>query len=103
MSRRLPFRRIQSVFGPLSDPHPLPQYHVVLHRSPSAGLLAVAAAVAALTRYGDAEVRHRMWECHHLGRTVVLVTHLERAELYVEQFEQLGFYATIEPVPARAV
>ena len=32
------------------------------------------------------------------GRAVVLVTHLERAELYVEQFAARGLPATIEPV-----
>jgi hypoxanthine-guanine phosphoribosyltransferase len=34
----------------------------------------------------------------HRGRSLVLVTHLERAELYVEQFADRGLFATIEPV-----
>jgi ATP-dependent Clp protease adapter protein ClpS len=38
-----------------------------------------------------------MWEAHHRGRSLVLVTHLERAELFVEQFADRGLPASIEP------
>ena len=31
-----------------------------------------------------------MWQAHHCGRSVLLVTYLERAELYVEQFAERG-------------
>ena len=34
-----------------------------------------------------------MWEAYHLGRSVVVATHLERAELYVEQFAERGLPA----------
>ena len=40
----------------------------------------------------------RMWDTHHVGRAVVLTTHLERAELYVEQFADRGLEATLEPL-----
>ena len=38
-----------------------------------------------------------MWETHYRGRSLVLVTHLERAELIVEQFADHGLPASIEP------
>jgi len=69
----------------------------VLHRVAGQGLLVVAAAVRELTRYGEAEAMARMWQAHHTGRAVVLLTHLERAELYVEQFLEKGLSASIEP------
>ena len=51
-----------------------------------------------LTRFGEAEAETRMWEAYHRGRAIVLVTHFERAELYVEQFAENGLVASIEPV-----
>jgi ATP-dependent Clp protease adapter protein ClpS len=50
-----------------------------------------------LTHFGLAEAEYRMWESHHRGRSLVLVTHLERAELFVEQFASHGLPVTIEP------
>jgi ATP-dependent Clp protease adapter protein ClpS len=57
----------------------------------------VAKVVMELTRFGTAEAEYRMWEAHHRGQSLVLVTHLERAELFVEQFAHHGLAATIEP------
>ena len=79
------------------SPKPLRRFRVVLHRSADAGLTAVMRTVRDLTRFGEAEATHRMWEVHHRGRADVLVTHLERAELYVEQFADRGMVATVEP------
>jgi ATP-dependent Clp protease adaptor protein ClpS len=78
-------------------PQPLRRFRVVLHRSADAGLTAILTTVRDLTRFGEAEATHRMWEVHHRGRADVLVTHLERAELYVEQFADRGLRATVEP------
>ena len=44
------------------------------------------------------EATHRMWECYHSGQSQLLVTHKERAELYVDQFSDHGVTVTIEPV-----
>jgi hypothetical protein len=38
-----------------------------------------------------------MWEAYHWGRSQLLVTVKERAELYVEQFAARGLTLTIEP------
>ena len=81
-----------------SSPRPLNRYNVVLHRAADKSLLFVIAAVMDLTRFCKEEATHRMWESYHLGRSVVVATHLERAELYVEQFAERGLPASVEPV-----
>jgi ATP-dependent Clp protease adapter protein ClpS len=79
-----------------SSRHPS-RYNVILHRSADKSLLFVIRAVMELTRFCKEEATHRMWEAYHLGRSVVVATHLERAELYVEQFAERGLPASVEP------
>lgn len=69
----------------------------MLHRPADKGLLFIAAVVRQLTRFAEAEAMTRMWESYHRGQSMVLETHLERAELYVEQFATHGLVASIEP------
>ena len=76
---------------------PLRQYHLILHRASDKSLLSVVRAVRELTHFAEAEAMARMWDAHHAGRAVVLATHLERAELYVEQFAAHGLVVTLEP------
>jgi ATP-dependent Clp protease adapter protein ClpS len=78
-------------------PHPLIRYRVVLRRSTDKDLMFVVRVVQELTRFGSAEAEYRMWEAHHSGRSVVLITHLELAELFVEQFADRGLSAAVEP------
>ena len=56
----------------------------------------VVRSVMELTRFPRAEATHKMWEAHHGGRSVLLLTYRERAELYVEQFAEKGLTVTIE-------
>ena len=79
------------------SPRPMSRYNVVLHRSADMSLLFVIRAVMELTRFCKEEATHRMWEAYHLGRAVIVATHLERAELYVEQFAERGLPASVEP------
>jgi ATP-dependent Clp protease adaptor protein ClpS len=83
--------------SPAAYQRPIPRYKVVLHRAADKGLMFVVGVVRELTRFAEAEAMTRMWESHHHGRALVLVTHLERAELYVEQFADRGLTASIEP------
>ena len=100
MSIRPPHRRHDRpdfrALGVLTQPAPR-RFRVVLHRAADKNLMFVAQVVKELTRFGNAEAEYRMWETHHRGRSLVLVTHLERAELFVEQFADRGLAATIEP------
>jgi len=76
---------------------PLPVYRVVLANNATLALMFVIQAVMELTRFCREEATQKMWEAHHCGRALLLVTHLERAELYVEQFAERGLLVTIEP------
>jgi ATP-dependent Clp protease adapter protein ClpS len=75
----------------------LPRYKVILHHDPSVQLMVVIRSVMDLTRFPRAEATHKMWQAHHTGRSVILTTYLERAELYVEQFADRGLTTSIEP------
>ena len=102
MSMLPPFRRNRSnppVPGP-SQPgrRPPRRYKVYLLRATDKDLTFIVRVVKELTRFGTAEAEFRMWEAHHRGRSVVFVTHLERAELYVELFADRGLPTAIEPV-----
>jgi ATP-dependent Clp protease adapter protein ClpS len=85
----------------LSPPQPqrrtLPPYRVVLLQDARNDLMFVIRTVMELTRYCRAEATHKMWQAHHHGRSVLLVTYKERAELYVEQFASRGLDVIIEP------
>jgi ATP-dependent Clp protease adapter protein ClpS len=76
----------------------LPRYKVILHSNPSLDLMFIIRSVMELTRFPRAEATHKMWEAHHQGRSTLLTTWLERAELYVEQFASRGLDTSIEPV-----
>ncbi len=76
----------------------LPRYNVVLHHDAAADLMFVVRSVMELTRFPRAEATHKMWESYHRGRSVLLNTYRERAELYVEQFAAKGLTASVEPV-----
>lgn len=82
----------------LHRPGPLPRYRVMLHYATGMGLLFIVHVLRELTRYGEAEAMSRMWEAYHHGNALILTTHLERAELYQEQFLERGLLTSIEPV-----
>jgi ATP-dependent Clp protease adapter protein ClpS len=75
----------------------LPRFRVVLHQDDN-DLMFVIHSVMELTRFPRAEATHKMWETVHGGRSILLVTYFERAELYVEQFTSRGLKVTAEPV-----
>lgn len=83
----------------LQSPTPgaLPPFRVVLHQNASTDLMFIVRTIMELTRFCRAEATHKMWEAHHLGRSVLLITYKERAELYAEQFMERGLRVTIEP------
>lgn len=87
---------------PSPDPAPprrgaLPRYNLILHGSLQE-MMYVVRTIMELTRFCVAEATHKMWESHNLGRSPLLATHKERAELYVEQFAERGLTVTIEPL-----
>jgi ATP-dependent Clp protease adaptor protein ClpS len=82
----------------LEDHRPsLLKYHVVLHRGAWQALMDVVRVVRDLTRFAEAEAMLRMWQAYHSGRASLVITHLERGELLVEQLTARGLHATLEP------
>jgi ATP-dependent Clp protease adapter protein ClpS len=82
------------------DPAPrwhLPLFKVILHQDAMEDLMYVVRTVMELTHYCKAEATHKMWQAYHCGRSLLLTTHRERAELYVEQFASKGLVVSIEP------
>lgn len=75
----------------------LPPFKVVLLYDAAAELMFIVRTVMELTRLCRAEATHKMWQAHHCGRSVILTTNKERAELYVEQFTSKGLTVTMEP------
>lgn len=75
---------------------PLSPYNVILHRDANQSILFIVRVVMELTRFCRAEATNRMWEAYHIGRAVILATHLERAELFAEAFRERGLQVTVE-------
>jgi ATP-dependent Clp protease adapter protein ClpS len=96
----LPYHRSRSRQPTRSDGQrrTMPLYKVLLHYDAASDLMVIVYAVMDLTRFGRAEATHRMWQACHEGRSLLLTTYKERAELYVEQFAGKGLTVSIEPV-----
>jgi ATP-dependent Clp protease adapter protein ClpS len=77
---------------------PVPPYRVLLKHDSGQELMSIVRAVMNVTHLCREEATHKMWECYHSGHSQLLVTHKERAELYVDQFSDQGVTVTIEPV-----
>ncbi len=75
----------------------LPPYRVVLLNNAAQDMMFIVRTIMELTRLCRAEATHKMWEAHHCGRSTLLVTHRERAELFSEQFASKGLTTTVEP------
>ncbi len=78
-------------------PRQLPPYKVLLHNDDINSMAHVVLAIVKLTPMSLADAEDRMFEAHHQGVSLLLVTHKERAELYEEQFRSLNLVVTIEP------
>lgn len=75
----------------------LPQWKVLLHNDDKNDMVHVVSSIVGLTPLNIDEAVSRMKEAHKTGVALLLVTHKERAELYVDQFASKGLTVTIEP------
>jgi len=76
---------------------PLPPFRVVLQYNAAQDIMFIVRTIMELTRLCRAEATHKMWEAHHCGRSTLLTTHRERAELFAELFADKGLTTTVEP------
>lgn len=75
----------------------LPPYRVLLHNDDVNTFEHVILAILKLTPLKETEAVQRTLEAHQRGVSLLLVTHRERAELYVEQFATYKLTVTAEP------
>ncbi len=75
----------------------LPPFRVVLHDDERIDMTHVVRSIVELTPLSAPLARDIMLNAHEHGSAPVLVTHLERAELYQELFACKGLTVTIEP------
>jgi ATP-dependent Clp protease adapter protein ClpS len=75
----------------------LPPWKVLLHNDDVNYAEDVVTQVCRLTPLAEHAAVQRVLEAHHAGVSLLLVTHKERAELYVEQFASCGLTVSIEP------
>lgn len=75
----------------------LPPYKVILHNDDVNSFDHVILSIIKLTPLNSEEAIQHTLEAHETGQSVLLITHKERAELYVEQFASLQLTVTAEP------
>jgi len=82
---------------PKHKPKKLPPYRVLLHNDDVNTFEHVIKAILKLTTLPPHEAILKTIEADESGVALLLVTHRERAELYVEQFATLSINVTMEP------
>jgi ATP-dependent Clp protease adaptor protein ClpS len=82
---------------PSRKPKKLPPFKVLLHNDDVNTMDHVISCILTLTTLEPQEAVLRTLEAHETGVALLLVTHLERAELYREQFATFNITVTNEP------
>jgi ATP-dependent Clp protease adaptor protein ClpS len=78
-------------------PQSLPRWKVILHNDDVNEMPKVIQVICQLTRLNKEEAVARTIEAHKSGAALLLVTHQERAELYIDQFATYKLTVTAEP------
>jgi ATP-dependent Clp protease adaptor protein ClpS len=78
-------------------PGKLPPWKVVLHNDHLNTMEDVVNTIRLLTPLSEQAAVRRMLEAHARGRTLLMTTHRERAELYKDQFASRRLTVTIGP------
>ena len=82
---------------PSRKPKNLPPFKVLLHNDDKNSFENVILAILKITTLDARQAVVKTLEAHETGVSLLLVTHKERAELYVEQFATFTLTVTIEP------
>ncbi|GIW80604.1 MAG: hypothetical protein KatS3mg105_2411 [Gemmatales bacterium] len=86
--RLVPFNRANQTWRPAS--------RLVLHRSSDWDILSVTRTIMELLRLGAIEASNCARQAEQRGQATLMVTHKERAELYVDRFANRGLKVTID-------
>ncbi|MCG3136532.1 MAG: hypothetical protein HJJLKODD_00366 [Phycisphaerae bacterium] len=81
----------------VKPPETLPPYKLILHNDDVSSMVDVVRTIVNLTPLGIRHAIRCMLEAHHKSYSLLLVTHRERGELYVEQFASCRLITTLEP------
>ncbi len=81
-------------------PRQLPPYKVLLHNDDVNTVEHVIQSILRITTLTPQDAMLRTIEAHDTGVALLLTTHRERAELYVEQFTSTKLTVTAEPADA---
>lgn len=79
-----------------SEPKLLPPWKVLLHNDDVNDMVFVVTTIVSLTPLNQDLAVNRTLEAHQRGVSLLLTTHRERAELYLEQFQSKGLTVSIE-------
>ncbi|HUN82606.1 MAG TPA: ATP-dependent Clp protease adaptor ClpS [Phycisphaerae bacterium] len=79
-------------------PKLLPQFKVILHNDDKNEFGYVTDTIVLLCAMNKEDAQARTMEADKTGCALLLITHKERAELFVEQFQSRSLTVTIEPV-----
>jgi ATP-dependent Clp protease adaptor protein ClpS len=79
------------------DRQELPPFRVLLHNDDHNDMVFVVESICDLTPLSAQRAAAVMMEAHRTGVALMLMTHRERAELYVEQFQSRRLKVTMEP------
>ena len=82
---------------PARKPKQLPPFKVLLHNDEVNTFEHVILSIMRLTGITQEAAIEKTIEAHESGVALLLVTHQERAELYMDQFTSLKLTVTIEP------
>jgi ATP-dependent Clp protease adaptor protein ClpS len=93
---------VQTISAPAKKPsrptpRTLPPFRVILHNDDVNSFEHVILTIVTLTPLNEQDAITRTLEAHKTGCALLLVTHKERAELYVDQFRSASLTVTIEP------
>jgi ATP-dependent Clp protease adaptor protein ClpS len=76
---------------------PLPRWKVLLHNDDVNEMEYVVKTIMSLTTIEEGIALKKALEAHEAGQSLLLTTHLERAELFQQQFQSANLTVTIEP------
>ena len=76
---------------------PLPRWRVLLHNDDVNAWDEVVESLVMITPLNEQDAQHKTKLAHETGMALLLTTHRERAELYVEQLASRNLTATAEP------
>ena len=79
------------------EPRQLPPYKLLLHNDDVNTFDHIIRSVRRLTPISEEAAVVKTIEAHETGVALLLVTHRERGELYVEQFASLSVTTSLEP------